>query len=982
MTSSIRSKDMEQQKEYFAFISYQRGDEKWAKWLQHKLEHYKLPSNLNGRTDLPKEIRPIFKDNSELSPGNLPQQIHAALEQSKNLIVICSPRSARSEWVNKEIETFISMGKTANVIPFIVEGTPYAKNTEEECFPLALRQLPNEQEILGANINEMGRDAAAVKVVARMFDVKFDTLWQRYEREQRKKKLIRNSLLTAFLLGVLGVAAWIWHQNVLLREKDWKMMESQARAVADMANRLVDEGDAFTARLIATEVLPKDLEHPDRPFVPEVEAALRRACESQMAAINLPIGHNAVSVAYSTDANRIAILHRSGDFLSIAGTGVGEHHIIIADVNTGTVIQELEQDTLEIGSEGKYWEHYGEVAFCNEDRYVILGGWPIIRVWDASSGKLVYRIIEEKEIKDSVMFCTPVISVSPDEYYFAVSGFSYVGIKNELRIYEAKTGKLVESYPWNARNISFTPDGKSIIAMLENGEVKECGINSKKVTDLTKIIQDYNFNYYLSGYNMASCVILEDEDDVDDDLLYHDCDFSIHVRNLRNGKISNTLSGHTNALTSLTFSKNGKLLIFASWDKTVKIWNVETGQLLRSIDMNTTPPYKTYCSSDGNKLAVTSENHLDMYSLQEVDNDRTVLGKARKVLFGKNANTLFVSANDSLFHIDLVTGQVKFIYHSPTIEIESEDSLDRIIGHNDLCGGITYFSISPSDKQVATSTYDGYLKIIDVDTREIVQQKNRLGNIRRIQYNKDGKMLMCLTYGKPPVYESNDTLRIWDTTTGELLHIVSSPIICDASFVQDGNTITYLKANDLVVQNLRTGEKRIKENIFENMGASLACSPDGRYLATYSYDNIIRVYDIKTLSQLSTIVNPLDIISRSLDVQFSSDGKYVVAAVEQGVSVWDAETGAKVHHISIPLSTAEEIEAIAVWLSNGNVQRKNYDITDVAFTPDGKGIIWSIEDSIVKISSFPPLQELINETRERFKDRQLTPEERRKYYLE
>ena len=106
----------ESNKEYFAFISYQREDERWAKWLQHKLEHYKLPSNLNGRTDFPKAIRPIFRDASELTPGNLPQQIHEALEQSKYLIVICSPRSARSEWVNKEVETFISMGKTANVI--------------------------------------------------------------------------------------------------------------------------------------------------------------------------------------------------------------------------------------------------------------------------------------------------------------------------------------------------------------------------------------------------------------------------------------------------------------------------------------------------------------------------------------------------------------------------------------------------------------------------------------------------------------------------------------------------------------------------------------------------------------------------------------------------------------------------------------------------------------------------------------------------
>ena len=66
---------MEQQKEYYAFISYKREDEKWAKWLQNKLEHYKFPTNLNGRTDLPKNIRPTFRDVTDLNPGLLAEEI-------------------------------------------------------------------------------------------------------------------------------------------------------------------------------------------------------------------------------------------------------------------------------------------------------------------------------------------------------------------------------------------------------------------------------------------------------------------------------------------------------------------------------------------------------------------------------------------------------------------------------------------------------------------------------------------------------------------------------------------------------------------------------------------------------------------------------------------------------------------------------------------------------------------------------------------
>lgn len=124
-----------------------------------------------------------------MNPGNLPQQIHDALEQSQHLIVICSPRSAQSEWVNREVETFMEMDKTDKIIPFIIEGTAFSKNPETECFPKALRDLPEEQEILGSNINEMGRDAAAVKVVAQMFGLKFDELWQRWERKKKETEL-------------------------------------------------------------------------------------------------------------------------------------------------------------------------------------------------------------------------------------------------------------------------------------------------------------------------------------------------------------------------------------------------------------------------------------------------------------------------------------------------------------------------------------------------------------------------------------------------------------------------------------------------------------------------------------------------------------------------------------------------------------------------------------------------------------------------
>lgn len=224
---------MGQNKEYYAFISYKREDEKWAKWLQNKLEHYKFPTNLNGRTDLPKNIRPTFRDVTDLSPGLLAEEIDKALRSSEWLIVICSPRSAKSQWVCKEAQTFIDLGRADHIIPFVIEGNPFSKDSSTECYPEALLDLTDGKELLAANINEMGRDAAAIKVVARMFNIRFDTLWQRFEREKKKRFLISIFAVVVFALLCLSVGAYIAQKNVELENLNLALVKANNNTIVE-----------------------------------------------------------------------------------------------------------------------------------------------------------------------------------------------------------------------------------------------------------------------------------------------------------------------------------------------------------------------------------------------------------------------------------------------------------------------------------------------------------------------------------------------------------------------------------------------------------------------------------------------------------------------------------------------------------------------------------------------------------------------------
>lgn len=209
-----------------AFISYKREDEEWAKWLQKKLEYYKLPTEIckqNPNLEFAKNPRHVFKDTTDLSGGVLAKAIKDGLDSSKYLIVICSPRAAKSEWVCKEVQDFIDSGREEYIIPFIIDGEPYARNQENECFPESLKTLAGERELLGININENGRESAAVKVVSRVFDLRFDILWNRFQREQKKRRRYTIVGLVATILIVAGIAGFIWTQNQELDKRNYQI---------------------------------------------------------------------------------------------------------------------------------------------------------------------------------------------------------------------------------------------------------------------------------------------------------------------------------------------------------------------------------------------------------------------------------------------------------------------------------------------------------------------------------------------------------------------------------------------------------------------------------------------------------------------------------------------------------------------------------------------------------------------------------------
>src|SRR6478736_8731292 len=232
---------------YFAFISYSHQDETWAQWLHKTLETWRVPKRLVGQTTaagtIPPRLIPIFRDRDELaSSTDLGRTVNAAMAQSKNLIVICSPASAKSRWVNEEVLAFKRLGHAERIFCLIVGGEPNASDLAgreaEECFAPALRfeigadgqPTPQRTEPIAADARE-GKDGKAnakLKLIAGLLDVGFDALKQR-ELQRRNRRL---AIVTAAALVVMAITTTLAITAVIARN-DAERRQKQAEDLVD-----------------------------------------------------------------------------------------------------------------------------------------------------------------------------------------------------------------------------------------------------------------------------------------------------------------------------------------------------------------------------------------------------------------------------------------------------------------------------------------------------------------------------------------------------------------------------------------------------------------------------------------------------------------------------------------------------------------------------------------------------------------------------
>lgn len=233
--------------------------------------------------------------------------------------------------------------------------------------------------------------------------------------------------------------------------------------------------------------------------------------------------------------------------------------------------------TLEINSCYAY-----SVAWSPDGKYIVCGESRGLKIFDANSGeiiknmsKILYR--DMLILQSSNFSIEKSVSWSPDSKYI-VSGSYYGNLEvwnGNVKIWDVNSGiciktiKVIEKTHSNVRSVSWSPDGKYIVIVHEEGYVYIWDVNSRKcIQNLTRCLEHaYSVSwspdgkYIVIGYSFSDSILLPG------------C--GIRIFDANSGKKIKTLKGHSLIVSSVACSPDGKYIVSGSWDKTIRIWGVK-----------------------------------------------------------------------------------------------------------------------------------------------------------------------------------------------------------------------------------------------------------------------------------------------------------------------------------------------------------------------------------------------------------------------
>jgi WD40 repeat protein len=426
-------------------------------------------------------------------------------------------------------------------------------------------------------------------------------------------------------------------------------------------------------------------------------------------------------------------------------------------------------------------------------------------------------------------------------------------------------------------------------------------------------------------------------------------DKTLKVWDLDTGIELHTLTGHTRNVTAVALSLDGRFAISASADKTLKVWDLETGEELRTLIGHTDRVMAVVVSLDGRfAVSASADKTLKVWDLETGVDIRSLAGHTRGVtavaVSPDGRRTASGSWDKSLMVWDLETG----------------DELRTLTGHTNW---IVAVALGLDGRLAVSASEDKTLKVWDLDTGiELHTLTGHTRNVTAVALSLDGRFAISASADK--------TLKVWDLETGNELCTLTGHTdrVTAVAVSPDGRrAVSGSWDETLKVWNLESNEYFRTLTGHTNSVGAVAVSPYGRMAVSGSYDNTLKVWDFENGAELRSLTGHTGGV---VALAVSPDGRMAVSGSRDGtLKIWDIETGDDLRtftgHIASVLSVAvspdgrravstSQDKTLKVWdLENGKELHSLTGHTDwvaaMAVNPDGRFVVSGSRDGTLKV---------------------------------
>jgi len=366
-------------------------------------------------------------------------------------------------------------------------------------------------------------------------------------------------------------------------------------------------------------------------------------------------------------------------------------------------------------------------------------------------------------------------------------------------------------------------------------------------------------------------------------------------------------TGHQLQVQRVSFSPDGKILASGSLDQTVKLWDVATGNLLRTLAGHTGEVLSVAFSPDGKSLASGgADKTIKFWDVATGREQKLLVGHRTRVTslaFSSDGKLLASGGQDSTVKV---------------WEVTSGRTLETLAGHLDK---VTSLSFSPDNKTLASGSWDYTISLWHIGSGKKTRTlKGHSHEVLSVSFSPDGKWLVSGS--------QDNTLKLWDVASGKALKTLEahSDAVFSVAFSPDGKTIASGSEDSTIkLWNAASGKALRTLKGHSRWVSSVTFSPNGRTLASGGADRIIRLWDVTKVS------DPIQIIgSTCVDVSLSlsPDGKTIASGSNDStIKLWNLASGKQLN----PLTGHSDF------------------VTSVAFSPDGQILASGSFDNTIKL---------------------------------